>query len=72
MRHNDLNLAAGSVDVALMSMVYHDTYWHYANVDWGPIDRGALLAALLVALKPGGVVGSWTTTPRRARTPSNP
>lgn len=56
-RHNDLHLPAGSVDVVLMSMVYHDTYWHADDVDWGPIDRGALLAALLAALKPGGVVG---------------
>ena len=56
-RHNDLHLPAASVDVVLMSMVYHDTYWHDDDVDWGPIDRGALLAALLAALKPGGVVG---------------
>jgi predicted methyltransferase len=56
-RHNDLHLSAASVDGVLMSMVYHDTYWHDDDVDWGPIDRGALLAALLAALKPGGVVG---------------
>ena len=40
-----------------MSMVYHDTYWHDDDVDWGPIDRQALLESLLNALKPGGVVG---------------
>ena len=56
-RHNDLRLPANSIDVVLMSMVYHDTYWHDDGVDWGPIDRGALLASLLAALKPGGVVG---------------
>jgi predicted methyltransferase len=56
-RHNDVQLPAGSVDIVLMSMVYHDTYWHDDKVDWGPIDRGALLAALFAALKPGGVVG---------------
>ena len=56
-RHNDLQLAAGSVDVVLMSMVYHDTYWRDDKVDWGPIDRGALLAALFAALNPGGVAG---------------
>lgn len=56
-RHNDLNLAPSSVDMVLMSMVYHDTYWHRAGVDWGPIDRQALLVSLLAALKPGGIVG---------------
>jgi len=56
-RHNDLRLPPGSVDVVLMSMVYHDTYWHRDGVDWGPIDRPALLASLRAALKPGGVVG---------------
>ena len=55
--HNDVQLPAGSVDIVLMSMVYHDTYGHDDKVDWGPIDRGALLAALFAALKAGGVVG---------------
>jgi predicted methyltransferase len=40
-----------------MSMVYHDTYWHSDAVDWGPIDRQALLTSLYDALKPGGIVG---------------
>jgi predicted methyltransferase len=56
-RHNELRLPAESVDVVLMSMVYHDTYWHRDGVDWGPIDRPALLDSLLAALKPGGIVG---------------
>ncbi len=56
-RHNDLHLPPGSVDVVLMSMVYHDTYWHDDDVDWGPIDAQALLASLLEALEPGGIVG---------------
>ncbi len=56
-RHNDLRLPDESLDFVLMSMVYHDTYWHDADVDWGPIHRGALLATLFRALKPGGVVG---------------
>jgi len=56
-RHNDLRLPPGSVDVVLMSMVYHDTYWHRDGVDWGPIDRPVFLESLLDALKPGGVVG---------------
>jgi predicted methyltransferase len=56
-RHNDLSLPAGSVDLVLMSLVYHDTYWHDEDVEWGPIDRPALLESLRAALKPGGVVG---------------
>jgi predicted methyltransferase len=56
-RHNDMRLAPESVDVVLMSMVYHDTYWHRDGVDWGPIDRHALLESLRAALKPGGIVG---------------
>jgi predicted methyltransferase len=56
-RHNELRLAPGRVDVVLMSMVYHDTYWQRDGVDWGPIDRQALLESLREALKPGGVVG---------------
>ena len=56
-RHNDLHLPPESVDVVLMSMVYHDTYWHRDGADWGPIDGQALLESLRAALKPGGVVG---------------
>ena len=56
-RHNDVRLPPNSLDVVLMSMVYHDTYWHREGVDWGPVDRPALLASLLDALKPGGIVG---------------
>lgn len=56
-RHDSLRLPPGSVDVVLMSMVYHDTYWHRDGVDWGPIDRQAMLASLLAALNPGGVAG---------------
>ena len=56
-RHNDLRLPPDSVDVVLMSMVYHDTYWQRDGVDWGPIDRQALLVSLREALKPGGIVG---------------
>jgi predicted methyltransferase len=56
-RHDDLRLPPASVDVVLMSMVYHDTYWHRDGVDWGPVDRQAMLASLFAALKPGGIVG---------------
>jgi predicted methyltransferase len=56
-RHDSLRLPRGSTDLVLLSTVYHDTYWHGDGVDWGPIDRPALLEALLDALKPGGTVG---------------
>ena len=56
-RHNDLHLPRDSVDIVLMSMVYHDTYWHRDGVDWGPIDRHAFLESLRASLRPGGVVG---------------
>jgi predicted methyltransferase len=56
-RHDDLRLPAESVDAVLLSLVYHDTYWHRDGVDWGPIDRHAMLESLLVALTPGGTVG---------------
>lgn len=56
-RHNDLRLPPESLDLVLLSLVYHDTYWHSDAVDWGPVDRQALLAALRTALRPGGVVG---------------
>jgi predicted methyltransferase len=56
-RHRDLAPSAGSLDAIWMSMVYHDTYWFDADVDWGPVDPPALLASLYAALAPGGVVG---------------
>ncbi len=55
-RHHELELRAASLDAVLMSMVYHDTYWHAEHVDWGPVDRPAFLAALHRALKPEGTV----------------
>ena len=56
-RHDELLLPPRSVDLVLLSLVYHDTYWHDDAVDWGPVDRVALLASLFDALKPGGTVG---------------
>jgi predicted methyltransferase len=55
--HNGIALAPSSLDAVLMSMVYHDTYWYDAKVDWGPVDQHALLRSLYDALAPGGVVG---------------
>ena len=56
-RHNEMHLPPQSLDVVLMSMVYHDTYWYQKGVDWGPVDRQSLLKDLYEALRPGGVIG---------------
>ncbi|HZL96795.1 MAG TPA: hypothetical protein VFB99_24280 [Vicinamibacterales bacterium] len=55
--HNDLALPDGRLDAVLLSMVYHDTYWYEPAVDWGPVDRRALLTSLYRALRPSGIVG---------------
>lgn len=55
-RHDDLKLDGASLDAVLMSMVYHDTYWHDEKVDWGPVNQQALLGAVYRALRPGGTV----------------
>jgi len=70
--HNGIALAPGSLDAVLMSMVYHDTYWYDPKVDWGPVDRQALLESLYAALAPGGVVGVVDHDAARAPTHTNP
>jgi predicted methyltransferase len=55
--HEALRFPPASLDFVLMSMVYHDTYWTGAGVDWGPVDQQALLRALHDALRPGGIIG---------------
>jgi predicted methyltransferase len=55
-RHGELNLSRRNLDVVLLSLVYHDTYWYRAGLDWGPVHRPVLLRAFYSALKPGGIV----------------
>src|SRR5690606_23000792 len=55
-RPGDLELEEETLDAVLMSMVYHDTYWHDDNVDWGPVDQQSLLRAVYRALRPSGTV----------------
>lgn len=55
--HDGIALPSASLDAVLMSLVYHDTYWHDPKVDWGPVDRQALLRSLHDALAPGGIIG---------------
>ena len=56
-RHNELRLPPNSLDLVLMSKVYHDTYWYDPAVDWGPVDLQELLGVFHQALRPGGVIG---------------
>lgn len=44
----DLGLPLGGVDVAFMGLFYHDTFWM-------EVDRPAMNAAILAALRPGGL-----------------
>jgi len=55
--HQDLDPLPATLDAVLMSLIYHDTYWHDAKVAWGPVDQPALLACLYRALRPNGIVG---------------
>ena len=57
LEHEALRFPPASLDFVLMSMIYHDTYWNGADVDWGPVDQQALLRALHDALRPGGIIG---------------
>lgn len=52
----DLRLPAGSLDVVLMSLVWHDTFYASPSEGMPPTDHAAVLAKLYSALKPGGVV----------------
>ncbi len=51
---DDLQLAADSLDAALMVMSYHDLYYHNADRGWGDTDVGLFFEQLRAALKPGG------------------
>ncbi len=53
---NDMYLAAGSLDAALLIKVYHDLYWVDPEGVWPKVDTDAVLTQLARALKPGGVL----------------
>ena len=53
----DLELAPGSIDLALMILSYHDVYYTPEDGSWPPIDGPALLAAIYKGLAPGRVLG---------------
>lgn len=51
-----LSLPAASLDAVLFVMSYHDLYWRPADGTWPMTDPKQMLAVLLSALRPGGVV----------------
>ncbi len=48
---------AGSLDLVMMNLVYHDLYWESAQFKVPRTDPAAFLAELFKAMKPGGIVG---------------
>jgi predicted methyltransferase len=53
----DLGLRPGELDAALLILGFHDLYLLVDDGSWPVIDPPALLQALFVALKPGGIFG---------------
>jgi predicted methyltransferase len=51
-----LGLPQGELDVVIMVMFYHDTFW-MPKADGSTIDRAKMNRAIFDALKPGGVFG---------------
>ena len=51
-----MNLAAGSLDVIVLSKLYHDLYWVDTTGIWPKFDTSGVLDQLVSALKPGGVL----------------
>jgi len=52
----DLALPEASVDVALLTITYHDLFYADPQNGWPAIDRVDFLAQIYRALKPGGVL----------------
>jgi predicted methyltransferase len=50
----DLQLGKESLDLVLMSMVYHDVY--FTSGDWPPVNRDDFFAQIRAALKLGGIL----------------
>ena len=55
--NNELELAAGGFDAALMILAYHDIYYVSPANGWPKIDGPKLLAELYGGLRPGGILG---------------
>lgn len=51
---DDLKLASGSLDAALMVMSYHDLYFYNPDRGWGNTDVPLFFSQVHDALKPGG------------------
>ncbi|HZX22273.1 MAG TPA: hypothetical protein VFF18_01945 [Woeseiaceae bacterium] len=53
----DIEPEAGSVDVALLILAYHDIYFRPDDGSWPRIDGPAMLRRIHEALRPGGILG---------------
>ena len=53
----DLGLRPGELDAVLLILGFHDLYLRVDDDSWPVIDPPALLQALLLGLKPGGILG---------------
>ena len=54
---NDLQLADGSLDAALLVLTWHDFLYGDERFNWQDVDEDALLKTLCRALRPGAVLG---------------
>lgn len=54
---DELDLEAGSLDMALLVLAYHDIYYKPADGSWPDIDGPAMLAQIYEGLRPGSVLG---------------
>ena len=55
--NNELKLPAGTFDVVLMILAYHDVYFVNEDMGWTEVDGPAMLAEIYVSMKPGAVLG---------------
>lgn len=54
---NDIEIAEGSLDAALMILAYHDFFYSSEQYSWPDIDESAFLETLCKAMKPGAILG---------------
>lgn len=52
----DYKPAAGSIDFAMLHLIYHDFYWESEQFKVERMDPAAILANLYAGMKPGGIV----------------
>lgn len=52
----DYTPAAGSIDFAMLHLIYHDFYWESEKFKFERMDPAVVLANLYTGMKPGGIV----------------